>query len=1142
MNPPVLAADLRRRWEATLGAQVEDTSLSASATYRPPWGCPPASPAAPERGFELQDELGRGGMGVVHRARQASLRRAVAMKGPLPGNPQPGSRERFLAEAWLTGLLEHPNIVPVYDLEWQQDCPRLAMKLVAGQPWKALLDEQPDALERHLEILLQVGNALAYAHSRGVVHLDLKPSNVMLGEFGEVLLMDWGLAVALENRPGTGLRSRFELDAPCGTPAYLPPELAAGKGTEVGIHTDVYLLGAVLCEILSGRPPHRGDTLLQVLVSALRATQPEFAPELPRQLVETCRRALQAEPGKRHPDVPSFQAELRAFLQHRESLRISERARKQLRACREAAEGQQHASHSLYEAFAEAVAGFKQARLLWPENHDAEGGEQEAREAYAEAALRQRDLGLAEAQAAQLEDPQRSALLQRVARDKRERARSQRSRRWLAGGLLAAVASLIIALVLGIVAVAAQRDRAAEHAREIAAAKTRVEEQKAEVEREKQRVQRQKDWAEQRGGIAEEALIELQTRVQRVLHYELGDARARQAGDALLRQALSSWEKLRASSYASNRVSRGTAQALLKIASLRLSFDGDADGAQELCAEAVAIIEALYAADPSADLLREWAVAFGQQSTVFAQAGALQQAVAGAERAVQLHRELFIQAGSLQTRDDLVQSLSRFGELLRTRGARTKAIAVHQEVLDHLQVLLAANPVPRLRQTLLRTHLWLGMAQWEKTAPEAARGHFETALELAREQRARHPLSAEALGDLCVALKWAAKAWGLQGERSASLAGLTELVQLRGELAASEQSARADRYLGRALIELANEQARAADSQANSQLERAAALLHPLLEAEPDDVGLLSDLAETEAGLGLLLLAEARELGIARLRQAVDLRRRAWERDPDIAASAAFLSRDLFVLGAELSLDNLLDEAVLLYAEGIQLRRQLLAGDPESFEHRRILAMCLQQWGELEGSRAAFAASEALYHESLELLRPLQAVRDDDHELFRLLFVALQKLQQLREHSGEEALALLLEMEERSSARLARDPDNAELRTCQLAARSARGGWHESQGQLEEAAAAYEQALQSASALAEAYPDNPNLRRNCAVVQVQRARNAEQRGDWELAWTCLQDAQRIAQSLVDLGSQHAQEARILAEMLEALRQRMPAED
>jgi eukaryotic-like serine/threonine-protein kinase len=247
----------------------------------------PRSAAIPDRAgtglerYQLQGEIARGGMGAIIRGRDVDLGRELAIKVLLEshqGNPE--VVRRFVEEAQIGGQLQHPGVVPVYELGTFPDRrPYFAMKLVKGRTLAALLRERTGPaqdLSRFLGILEQTCYTVAYAHARGVIHRDLKPSNVMVGSFGEVQVMDWGLAKvltqggiadlaatqAVQETVVTTVRSgpartddESQAGSILGTPAYMAPEQARGEVERIDERADVFGLGAILCEILTGLPP-----------------------------------------------------------------------------------------------------------------------------------------------------------------------------------------------------------------------------------------------------------------------------------------------------------------------------------------------------------------------------------------------------------------------------------------------------------------------------------------------------------------------------------------------------------------------------------------------------------------------------------------------------------------------------------------------------------------------------------------------------------------------------------------------------------------------------------------------------------------------------------------------------------------------
>jgi len=362
--------------------------------------------------FEILRQLGKGGMGIVYAARQHSLTREVALKVPRI-EPESGAEmaRRFVVEAQVTGRLDHPNIVPVYTLGRDDDGNLfMAMKLVRGTPWDQLLaarDDPKGDLRDHLDILIKVADAVAFAHARGILHRDLKPENVMVGEFGEVLLMDWGVALDLT---AAARADDDRVRNSAGTPSYMAPELVLADFDRIGPRTDVYLLGAILYEILTGTPPHRGARVWEVLRAAARGViEPpeERAPgrEIPRELSRIAVEALAPDPADRHPDVAGFRQALRDYLSHAESLRLAEEGQALLD---ELAQPRAIPLAERYAGYARALGSFSQALHLWPQNDAALIGQAHAAAEQADEALDRGDVGLATAQLALLEQNPRA--------------------------------------------------------------------------------------------------------------------------------------------------------------------------------------------------------------------------------------------------------------------------------------------------------------------------------------------------------------------------------------------------------------------------------------------------------------------------------------------------------------------------------------------------------------------------------------------------------------------------------------------------------------------------------------------------------------------------------------------------------------
>lgn len=331
--------------------------------------------------YELMDKLGEGGMGVVYVARQTSIDRTIAIKMLKPDVAQDDDvRSRFLAEAAVTGALDHPNIVPIYDLGANEAGALFyAMKRVRGTPWNDVLASKN--LEENLEVWARTADAVAFAHSRGIIHRDLKPENVMLGDFGEVLVMDWGLALSV----GLGGKSgqMDQSDSMAGTPAYMAPEMASGESTSIGFCSDIYLLGAILYEIVTGIPPHTGKNVMGCLFNA--ACNKIEKTEKKGELVDIALKAMATAPKDRYASVADLRAEVKLYLSHLESIRLSDKAAGQLERALQT---------NVYNDFAQAVFGFREAAEFWDRNRDAEVGVSKASLAYAQCAFKRGDLDL----------------------------------------------------------------------------------------------------------------------------------------------------------------------------------------------------------------------------------------------------------------------------------------------------------------------------------------------------------------------------------------------------------------------------------------------------------------------------------------------------------------------------------------------------------------------------------------------------------------------------------------------------------------------------------------------------------------------------------------------------------------------------
>ncbi len=267
------------------------------------------APELPDGRYELRDEIGRGGMGIVYGAFDTELQREVAVKIPA-GTVASSVEARLQREARVLARLEHPGIVPIHDSGRLADARLIyEMKLVRGETLREHLARVPTLAER-LRIFERICEPVAFAHEAGIVHRDLKTENVMLGAFGEVLVMDWGLAALLDGDPD-------ESGTVAGTPGYMAPEQASGEHCRNDVRADVFGLGAILYLLLAGSDLDTGHDALSS-VSRQRA--------VPKPLRSVCAMALDPRPEGRYPTVGRLAADIASYragepvAAHRESL------------------------------------------------------------------------------------------------------------------------------------------------------------------------------------------------------------------------------------------------------------------------------------------------------------------------------------------------------------------------------------------------------------------------------------------------------------------------------------------------------------------------------------------------------------------------------------------------------------------------------------------------------------------------------------------------------------------------------------------------------------------------------------------------------------------------------------------------------
>ncbi|MDR1536382.1 MAG: protein kinase [Planctomycetota bacterium] len=267
--------------------------------------------------YDLIKEIARGGMGVVYLARQRALRRVVALKLLRSGeNASPEERGRLLREAKAAAGLSHPNIVPIHEFSLHRGQPYFTMDFIQGEPLDHLLEKGPMNVREAVGIMEEVAGAIAFAHSRGVVHRDVKPANIIIDERGRPMITDFGLAIELVGEAAGGDRMTLA-GSVMGTLSYAPPEQAAGRIDQISELSDVYSMGAVLYEMLAGRPPFAGFTQFELIRRVInqdpeppRRYNPRVSPDV-ETIVLKC---LEKDPRRRYPSARAFADDCHSFL------------------------------------------------------------------------------------------------------------------------------------------------------------------------------------------------------------------------------------------------------------------------------------------------------------------------------------------------------------------------------------------------------------------------------------------------------------------------------------------------------------------------------------------------------------------------------------------------------------------------------------------------------------------------------------------------------------------------------------------------------------------------------------------------------------------------------------------------------------
>jgi len=717
----------------------------------------------------------------------------------------------FEREAVVTATLEHPNIVPVHDLgRDDHGRPLLAMKMVKGDPWDDHIArdfksmDSAEYLVHHVEVLIAVCQAVAFAHSRGVIHRDLKPSQVVVGEFGEVVVLDWGLAMLFdemllptpvrESPFAATLPTRENATNPCGTPAFMAPEQTVKETGALGPWTDVFLLGATLYFILTGATPYGGPTAMAVFREACqcRPRPPrERAPgrEMPEELVQLCMRAMRHDPKERPASVREFMADLEAWLsgsaRRRESADLAADVGKRL-------------EHGLrdYEDLEQAAAELRRAEQLWPANPAVSPLTERVLTAFAREALANGDLGLARWQADQIATPEAKARIGDEIADAERRRRAQVRQRRTALGVAAA---LLVALVGFAFAYSAQQRRAnallAEQMERTDSAREDAEDTINFIVRDLRarlepvgQLPVLEEMAEK--AVAYYANQPADATSPDVLHRrvaalrQLGDARQRRGR---LEEAIAAYDQaLDLARLSSDRAGweAERAEIMTSMGEVRL-VQGRLDDAEKLHADALALFGELKVAEPRESLWARRAAATEQAiARVLEARGLLDDALAMHRRALGEIKDLVdARPNDREARRELGGAHNAVGRVLQNKGVLDEALVEFRAGLALLDALVAEDASNRpWQQELSQSLRTVGGALELRGMTNDAAAQFERSLAINETLATFDPSNIDLQDGLSTALNSLARIRRQQGRLAETLELFTRSMEIRERL------------------------------------------------------------------------------------------------------------------------------------------------------------------------------------------------------------------------------------------------------------------------------------------------------------------------------------------------------------------------
>jgi eukaryotic-like serine/threonine-protein kinase len=894
----------------------------------PPGGvrlaAPPSAEPPPIPGYEVEEELGRGGVGVVYRAHHLRLGRTVALKMLLAGPyARPEERERFQREAQALAALSHPNIVQVHEVAELDGQPYFTMEYLEGGSLAAKLSGTPLPPRETAGLSATLAGAVEAAHRSGIVHRDLKPANVLLAADGTPKITDFGLARRLED--GAGLtRTGF----PVGTPSYMAPEQAKGEARAIGPAVDVYALGAILYELLTGRPPFRAETPTETVHQVIYhdpAPPSRLNARVPRELETICLKCLEKDPRRRYPTARALADDLRAWLAGRpiaaRRVRVAERA---WLWCR-----RKPAVAALAAAVALAVVGGTAATI--------------AVQAAANRRLDHKNAELSDA-------------LGRVARANAE--------------LKGANARVEARYDLAVAAIKTFHT---------GVSKDFLLQQEQFQELRDQLLKAAADFYGRLSALLGQEASPSSRRALLAANFELasltGMVGRTEAALAAHRAVLAAREALAAEPGAGAAARADIGRSLTEVAQL-LEATGRTGEALATCRRAEALLAGAADSDPAARAAL--AACRSRLGNLLSRTGQAADALATYLRARADQEALAAAPGApTEARRDLVDTMTRIGHLLSDTGRRSEAEAEYRRALEIQEKLAAENPaVTEFRSRLAGTHHNLGLLLARTGPPTEAEAEYRRALEICGKLAADHPAVTEFRSLLAATHHNLGLLLARTGPPTEAEAEYRRALEICGKLAADHPAvtkfrsllANSHHNLGLLLEQTGR------PTEAEPEYRRALELRRKLAADHPAVTEFRSRLAATHHNLGLLLARTGPPTEAeAEYRRALEICGKLAADHPAVTEFRSLLAASHHNLGLVLAQTGRPREAEAEYRRALEIQEKLAAENPAVTEFRSRLAATHNDLGNLLAQTGRPTEAEGEHRRALEIREKLAA-------------------------------------------------------------------------------------------------------------------------------------------------------------------------